>query len=77
MDIDKIVTGLKRERDRLSRALHRWKEQTHRRLQEEIGSLATPGTRSIRSALFSPEGRKRISEAMKRRRAEHRKKASR
>jgi hypothetical protein len=38
--------------------LHRWKEQTHRRLQEEIGPLAALGNSKRKKSALSPDGRK-------------------
>jgi hypothetical protein len=76
VDIEKIVTELKRERDRLSRAIASLGTDSPKAARRN----RTPhrhGNSEYKRRALSPEGRKRILEAMKRRWAEHRKKASR
>lgn len=72
MDLEKILTDLKRERDRLIHAITLLS-----------GDSAAPGktarkraTRGRRRGGITPEGRRRLSLAMKRRWAERRKKGS-
>jgi len=72
MDLEKILTDLKRERDRLSQAITLLS-----------GVSAAPGrtarklpTPAKKRGGITPEGRRRLSLAMKRRWAERRKKGS-
>jgi hypothetical protein len=76
LDVDKIVADLKHERDRLSRAI----------VALEGAGTSGAGTTSSASAArpavskkkkrggLTPEGRRRLSESMKRRWAERRRK---
>ena len=73
MDRQRIIAELKMERDRLSEAITALEGSTTVR-----GSRRGPraGRRARRPHRLSPEGRRRLSEMMKRRWAERRKKAS-
>ena len=73
MDIHRIIAELKAERDRIDQAI------------AAIGSISAPrarrgrppgSTTKRRKHRLSPEGRRRISEMMKKRWAERRKKAA-
>ena len=77
MEIDKIVADLKKERDRLVRAIAALVgvggAATGARRGRKPGPKAA-GTRRKRRGGISKEGRKRLSELMKKRWAERRKK---
>jgi len=73
LDIDRIVSELKKERDRIARAIA---------ALEAVGSQGaarkSSGPRQVarrKRGGITPEGRKRLSEAMKRRWAERRRKS--
>ena len=78
MDIQAIVKELKRERDRLNTAIIALEGPelplTHRKASPVANVPAPPAKKRRR---LTPEGRKRISDMMKKRWAERRKKASR
>ena len=78
MDIQAIVKELKRERDRLSTAIEALEgtdlPPTPRKASPIANVPAPPAKKRRR---LTPEGRKRISDMMKKRWAEKRKKASR
>ena len=78
MDIQAIVKELKRERDRLNTAIEALEETdlppTHRKASPAANVPAKPTKRGDR---LTPEGRKRLSDAMKKRWAEKRKKTPR
>ena len=78
MDIQAIVKELKRERDRLSTAIVALEGPesalTSRKASPVANVLASPAKKRRR---LTPEGRKRLSDMMKKRWAEKRKKASR
>lgn len=72
MDVAKIVADLKSERDRIGRAIEALEGTgSHRRAAKMGAGSATPGRKRGR---LTAAGRKRLSEAMKRRWAERRKK---
>ena len=73
LDVAKIVADLKSERDRIGRAIEALEGTGPRRRGAKMsaGSAATPGRKRGR---LTAAGRKRLSEAMKRRWAERRKK---
>jgi hypothetical protein len=79
LDIQKIVTDLKKEREQLDRAiatlegLNSVSTPTNGRVAAKQVVSASP-TNSGRRGRLTAEGRKRLSEAMKRRWAERRKK---
>jgi len=74
LDIETIVEELKRERDRLSQAIAALEGQPPK---AEAGRVAGPGQvdRGTRTRVgLTPEGRKRLSDVMKKRWTEARKK---
>ncbi|HEY6301096.1 MAG TPA: hypothetical protein VIW95_15765 [Candidatus Binatus sp.] len=77
MEIDKIVADLKKERDRLVKAIAALvgvgSTTTGKRRGRKPGRKATTTTRKRRGGI-SKAGRKRLSELMKKRWAERRKK---
>lgn len=75
MNLENILTQLKSERDRLDKAisaLNGVAGQSRRGRRAK----ATVSTRPARRRRLSPEGRRRIVEALKRRWAQQRKKAA-
>jgi hypothetical protein len=77
LDIQAIVKELKRERDRLSRAIAALEETDSSptpRMSSPTANVSAPPRKKRR---FTPEGRKRLSDMMKKRWAERRKRASR
>ena len=78
MDSQAIVKELKRERGRLDKAIVAL-EETDSSPTPRMSSPATnlPAPQSKRGRRLTPEGRKRLSDNMKKRWAEKRKKASR
>ena len=79
MDLQKIVTDLSGERNRLDRAiaaLERLSQPAHPRGRRPKGKQATPAASRNRGGI-TPAGRKRLSEMMKKRWAERKKKAAR
>ena len=78
MDIQSIVKELKRERDRLNRAIAALEETDSSpapRKASPAADVAAPPPKKRRG--LTPEGRKRLSDAMKKRWADKTKKASR
>jgi hypothetical protein len=81
LDLERIVTDLKQERDRLSRAIAEL-EGTNSSLTIRKTTVATPRPPAMavkgdeRGKGLTPEGRRRLSLAMKKRWAERRKKVS-
>ena len=77
MEIDKIVADLKKERDRVVKAIAALvgmgTTATGKRRGRKPGRKAATATRKRRGGI-SKEGRKRLSELMKKRWAERRKK---
>lgn len=80
MDIQKIVSELERERDRIGKAIAALVESASSSLTTlksgRAGKTAALGKRKKRRGGLTPEGRKRLSEAMKKRWAARRKKSS-
>jgi len=78
LDIQAIVKELKRERDRLNRAIAAL-EETEPSPAPRTSSAAAkpPAPPAKRGDRLTPAGRKRLSDAMKKRWAERKKKASR
>ena len=78
MEIDKIVADLKKERDRLVNAIAALvgggSGATGKRRGRKPGPKASSTTAGRRRGGISKEGRKRLSELMKKRWAERRKK---
>jgi hypothetical protein len=78
LDIQAIVKELKRERDRLNRAIAALEESDLPRTPQKASPVAdVPAPPSKRGHRLTPEGKKRLSDAMKKRWAEKRKKAAR
>jgi hypothetical protein len=79
LDLERIVTDLKQERDRISRAIAEL-ERTNSSRTATRTSAVTPrplaATGEKRGKGLTPEGRRRLSLAMKKRWAERKKKTS-
>jgi hypothetical protein len=73
LDVQKIVAELKSERDRLGHAIDALEGIGTRRASTKV-TAATPATTGKRGGRLTAAGRKRLSEAMKRRWAERKKK---
>ena len=80
MDIQKIVSELEREKDRISRAIAALVESASssftKRRSGGAGKAAAPGKGTRRRGGITPAGRRRLSEAMKKRWAERKRKKS-
>ena len=76
MDIERIVADLKQERDRISRAIAALVESYSPFAARKTKAIATrrPVTKRKKRGGITPEGRRRLSIAMKKRWAERRKK---
>ena len=78
MDLERIVADLKQERDRLSRAIAELEgtnsSKTARKIS--VGVPRPPIMKARKRGGLTPEGRKRLSLAMKKRWAERKKKTS-
>jgi hypothetical protein len=78
LDIQAIVKELKRERDRLNRAIAALEETEPSPAPRRSSAAAKPPAPPAKKVdRLTPAGRKRLSDAMKKRWAEKRKKASR
>jgi membrane-bound lytic murein transglycosylase B len=78
LNLEGILKQLKVERDRLTQAINLLEGSGRRRPGRPTGaSLSTGATKRKRRRGITREGRKRLSEMMKKRWAERRKKASR
>jgi hypothetical protein len=77
MDIQNIVGDLKRERDRLDKAIAALEGlgSGARRRGRPVGSVNATSAKAPRRRHMSPAARKRISEMMKQRWAERKRKA--
>ena len=78
MDLERIVADLKQERDRLSRAIVEL-EGTNSPRTAKTTSIAIPRSPVLKAnkrGALTPEGRRRLSLAMKKRWAERKKKTS-
>jgi geranylgeranyl pyrophosphate synthase len=80
LDIQKIVSELEREKDRINRAIAALVESassgpTTRKISG-AGKTAAPGRGKRRRGGLTPAGRRRLSEAMKKRWAERKRKKS-
>ena len=73
MNIDQILTALRAERDRLDSAIRALEGGSR---GARAGSGAAAGTNGRRKRHLTPEGRRRLSEMMKKRWAERRKKSA-
>jgi hypothetical protein len=80
LDIQKIVSELEREKDRISKAIAALVESASSSLtrRKSIGAAkaVAPGKRRKRRGGITPAGRRRLSEAMKKRWAERKRKKS-
>jgi hypothetical protein len=79
MNLDSIVADLKRERDRLSRAIEALEETSSRTSARKPRALSVVASTNGSGAKgpgrhLTPAGRKRLSEMMKKRWAERRRK---
>jgi hypothetical protein len=75
LDIGRIVAELKSERDRLNRAIAVLEGTSLRRAAGRKHSAPNPGAHNKeRGSHLTPQGRKRLSELMKKRWAERKKK---
>lgn len=72
MDIERILSDLKKERDRLTRAI----EALEGNRPSRAVRTSRKGQVSRRKRKLTPEGRKRLSDMMKKRWAERRRKAA-
>ena len=75
MDLDRIVSELKSERDRISRAIALLENESTRTTRRIAMPIKTAPSKK-RSRGITPAGRKRLSEAMKKRWADRKKKSS-
>jgi hypothetical protein len=73
LDVEKVVADLKSERDRLGRAIEALEGNGRVRLTNKSAASAE-ATNGTRRRGITPAGRKRLSEAMKKRWAERNKK---
>ena len=78
MDLERIVADLKQERDRLSRAIAELEGTNSPRTPKKtpVVTLRPPAMKAKKRGGLTPEGRKRLSLAMKKRWAERKKKTS-
>ena len=78
MDLTKIVEDLKQERERISRAIAALEGSASTLVEEKVSGAAYggPASEGKERGGITPEGRKRLSQAMKKRWAERRKKGS-
>ena len=78
MDLDSIVQELTKERGRLDRAIAALEQSASPRARKKTNAAAQQPAASKRNKRggITPEGRRRLSLAMKRRWAERRKKGS-
>jgi hypothetical protein len=76
LDLEGIVADLKKERDRIGRAITALVESYSPFAVKKTKAIATrrPGTKGKKRGGITPEGRKRLSLAMKKRWAERKKK---
>ena len=75
MDLARIVSELKSERDRISRAIALLENETTRTTRRVPTPIKMAPSKKRRRGL-TPAGRKRLSEAMKKRWADRKKKSS-
>jgi Spy/CpxP family protein refolding chaperone len=76
LDTGRIVAELKRERDRLSRAIAALEGESPKAAAKKSSVPNRAAHSKKRGGRLTPEGRKRLSDLMKKRWAEKRKKAS-
>ena len=70
MDLDRIISELESERDRISRAIALLENESKNGTRKAAVAMKTATSNKKRSGSFTPAGRKRLSEAMKKRWAE-------
>jgi hypothetical protein len=75
LDLEKIVAELEQERDRLSQAIALLKERNFPANARKTAAGNGPGSAARRGRRLTAAGRKRLSELMKKRWAERRRKA--
>jgi hypothetical protein len=75
LDLERIVSELKSERDRISRAIALLENESTRTTRRIAMPIKTAPSKK-RSRGITPAGRKRLSEAMKKRWADRKKKSS-
>jgi hypothetical protein len=78
LDLKRIIADLKQERDRINRAIAALEGTNPTRVPEKA-SVATPrppAMKATKRGSLTPEGRRRLSLAMKKRWAERKKNAS-
>ena len=75
MDLDRIVSELKSERDRISRAISLLENESTKIVRKSAAPSEMAASKK-RSGGLTPAGRKRLSEAMKKRWADRKKKGS-
>jgi hypothetical protein len=75
LDLDRIVSELKSERDRISRAISLLENESTKIVRKTAAPNKMAASKK-RSGGLTPAGRKRLSEAMKKRWAERKKKGS-
>ena len=77
MDLQRIVADLKQERDRLSRAIAVLEgSNSPRAVKTGVATPPPPALKGKKRGGLTPEGRRRLSLAMKKRWAERKKKGS-
>jgi hypothetical protein len=78
LDLQRIVADLKQERDRLSRAIAALAETNSAPLAKKtkVATLRADASQGKERSGLTPEGRRRLSIAMKKRWAERKKKGS-
>ena len=74
MDLDRIVSELKSERERISRAISLLENEST--IVRKTAAPSKMAASKKRSGGLTPAGRKRLSEAMKKRWADRKKKGS-
>ena len=75
MDLDRIVSELKSERDRISRAISLLENESTKIVRKTAAPSKMAAFKK-RTGRLTPAGRKRLSEAMKKRWADRKKKGS-
>jgi hypothetical protein len=76
LDLERIVVDLKRERDRLNRAIAALEgtDSPRTAVKRDIAAPKPPTSNKRKRGGLTPAGRRRLSEAMKKRWAERRRK---
>ena len=77
MDLESIIAQLKQERDRISRAIAALEgADSSNATTKSVAAVQPSAPNQSKRGRLTPAGRKRLSEAMKKRWAERRKKGS-